>query len=180
MASAVIRIPPGDGNASPKPRLPDKPLALDWPGLGSSNGPNWAAYFSLHFNYSQVYAFNMAFGGATVDRGIVCPFQDYIWTLREQIQKFLVTLGNHPNTVAWPYPWTSDNGLFFFWFGINDIWRSHGEWIPDCGVFNPIGTGFQVDNGAGEDWLNVSQSNLHDKTLTSYFAGIEEVCAKSH
>lgn len=116
-----------DINASPKPKLPYKPLGIDWPGLGSPNGPNWAAYLTQQFNYSEVLTFNMAFGGATIDRNIVTPFESYIWTFREQVSRWLFRLSSHPNTVSWPYPWTSDNSLFFFWFGINDVWRSHGK-----------------------------------------------------
>ncbi|KAF8434632.1 hypothetical protein BGX38DRAFT_1262819 [Terfezia claveryi] len=108
----------------------------------------------------------MAFGGSTLDRGIVSPIQDYIWTLREQIQKFVVRLGSHPNTVAWPYPWTSEDGLFFFWFGINNIWRSHAE---IAGFSIQWDRDFRVDNGAGKI------GSMCRRILTSYFAGIEEV-----
>ena len=112
-----------DINSSQRPSLPLTPLGLPYPGLGSPNGPSWSAYLTYHFNYSATLTYNVAFGGATVDRYIVTPFLDLIWTFREQVTKWLLKLGNHPNTA----PWTGSNSLFFFWFGINDLWRSSGK-----------------------------------------------------
>ncbi|KAI5811313.1 hypothetical protein DFH27DRAFT_597106 [Peziza echinospora] len=138
-----------DINSSPKPSL-QAPIGVAYPGHGSGNGPSWPTELVYHFNYSNVISFNMAFGGATVDRYVVSPFLDLIECFREQVKKFRFRLGNSPNTPDWPYPWTSGDSLFFFWFGINDLWRSNG-------------------------WTNGSSSALHDRILDSYFTGVTEL-----
>lgn len=64
----------------------------------------------------------MAYGGATIDSTLVKPWRDDVLSLKNQIEDlFLAYLGSHPGTT----PWRSDNSLFTFFIGINDIGNSY-------------------------------------------------------
>jgi hypothetical protein len=65
--------------------------------------------------------YNYAYGGATIDAGLVQPYTPTVLSLTDQVDQFLDGAGNKPSTS----PWTSANALFSIWIGINDIGNSH-------------------------------------------------------
>ncbi|RPA84528.1 hypothetical protein BJ508DRAFT_323442 [Ascobolus immersus RN42] len=107
-----------DVNAAPHPSIAN-PLGLPYPGLPTSNGPNWVSYLTYHHNSSTILSFALAFGGATISRPLIPPFEGYIWDLDQQLSYWGGRLCNG----KW-YNWKRESSLAFFWFGINDVWRS--------------------------------------------------------
>ncbi|OCB85840.1 hypothetical protein A7U60_g7194 [Sanghuangporus baumii] len=67
-----------------------------YPGWTAVGGTNWIDLMTVEFNKSLVLTYNYAYGGATIG-------------------------ATKPSTG----PWTSDNALFSFWIGINDIGNSY-------------------------------------------------------
>ena len=72
-------------------------------------------------NNSEIFTYNYAFGGATVDPSIVPPYSSSVVSMKPQIeQQGIPQLGRVKG-------WTSDNTLFSFWIGINDIGAIYGS-----------------------------------------------------
>ncbi|EJD44371.1 hypothetical protein AURDEDRAFT_185040 [Auricularia subglabra TFB-10046 SS5] len=85
--------------------------------------PNWVYYNVLKYNTTQVFGFNFARGGATIDKSIIPPPLPEILDISEQIDEFEVGYtGSAPrNTISW----TGETSLFSTWVGINDISGSY-------------------------------------------------------
>lgn len=60
-----------------------------------------------------------------VDASIVAPYEDTVLTLVNQTAEFVDHLSPAPTDA----PWTADNSLFAFWFGVNDIGNSY--WLAN-------------------------------------------------
>jgi len=92
-----------------------------YPGYTSSNGPNWVDYLTTVFNESLLETYNFAYGGATLDSDLVQPYLPSVRSVKQQVQdEFLPTYGSSPFT-----PWMSNNTLFAFFVGINDVGNSY-------------------------------------------------------
>jgi hypothetical protein len=78
-------------------------------------GANWADYVTTQYNLSQVFLYNFAVGGSTIDRNLVPPPGGS--TVTDQVTTFMNLFGSKPAKT----PWTSDNALFSIFIGINDI-----------------------------------------------------------
>ncbi|CRL17048.1 Lipase, autotransporter EstA [Penicillium camemberti] len=95
------------------------------PALGTgttTGGTNWVGYLTTVNNASQVLSYNLAVGGASLDNSLVTTNtkEDMV----TQVASFETAYSQKPDTA----PWTSDNAVFGFWIGINDIgwaWSSN-------------------------------------------------------
>jgi len=94
------------------------------PGFTSSNGPNWVQALGSTFNVANTKVFDLASGGATIDAALVPPFQPTVLSIVDQVTQFNQFLAQKPAGAQW----SSDNALFAFWIGINDVGNSFG-WI---------------------------------------------------
>jgi hypothetical protein len=104
---------------------PENPLGNPaYPGSTSSNGPNYVDFLTTTYNRSYIQAYNLGFGGATVDPSLVASsFGDIVQSFRQQVQEeFLPTYAHNP-AVAW----TPAHSLFTIFFGINDVILSYAE-----------------------------------------------------
>ncbi|EJD36759.1 hypothetical protein AURDEDRAFT_174205 [Auricularia subglabra TFB-10046 SS5] len=133
---------PNDVNPMGNPPLPG--------GTACGKKPNWVYYNALKYNSSQVYVYDFAFGGATIDRKVIPPAKKEIRTFGEQIEQFAkgYTGDNAVNKVTW----NGKEALFSMFFGINDI-------------------------GLGSYHQNINQSVLHVKLMDSYMAGMRRLFA---
>jgi hypothetical protein len=120
------------------PPTPGNPLGNPpYPGWTATGGPNWVGYVTTEYNNSLVLTWNYAYGGAVTDKDLVTPWQPGVLTLVDQVDQFLSYAAKKPAVV----PWKSQNSLFSFFIGINDIGNSF--WLPgsrdeyvDCIVFH--------------------------------------------
>ncbi|KLO09714.1 hypothetical protein SCHPADRAFT_907541 [Schizopora paradoxa] len=95
-----------------------------YPGYTAVGGTNWIDVDTVMFNKSLILTYNYAYGGATIDSNLVAPYEPTVISMVEQIQtQFLTGAALKPATS----PWTSENSLFSFWIGINDIGNSYYE-----------------------------------------------------
>lgn len=53
-----------------------------YPGHTASNGPNWVDYLTTKYNHTLVLAYNLAYGGATVDSSLVTPYLPTVLSLK--------------------------------------------------------------------------------------------------
>ncbi|PYH98196.1 hypothetical protein BO71DRAFT_461942 [Aspergillus ellipticus CBS 707.79] len=84
-------------------------------GIGTTtNGPNWIGYLTTSENSTTVLSYNLAVGGATIDNSLISA---YAGDVSSQIKLFEDVYSTKPITA----PWTSENAVFGFWIGINDI-----------------------------------------------------------
>ncbi|PSK53167.1 RNA polymerase II-associated protein 1 [Elsinoe australis] len=119
---------------------PDNPFGNPaYPGYTSSNGPNWIDFLTTTWNQSLLQTVNLAYGGATVDSALVKPYQDTVLSFKDQVEKeYLPYYADKPAAV----PWTSEDSLFGFFFGINDVGNSW--WLQNATLYPTI---FEVYSG---------------------------------
>lgn len=89
-----------------------------WTAVG---GVNWVDVATVEFNKSLTLTYNFAYGGATIDAKLVQPYEPTVLSMTDQVNQFLGSVANKPAST----PWTSDNSLFSFWIGINDLGNSY-------------------------------------------------------
>ncbi|KAF9260860.1 hypothetical protein L218DRAFT_563735 [Marasmius fiardii PR-910] len=97
-----------------------------YPGYTADGGPNWIDYMTVQRNNSLILTWNYAYGGATIDATLAPPYTPTVLSMTDQVNQFLNGTAKKP-TVA---PWTSQNSLFSFWIGINDLswnWWQQGD-----------------------------------------------------
>lgn len=82
---------------------------------------NWVDVVTVKYNKSLTLTYNFAYGGATIDAKLVQPYEPTVLSLTDQVNQFLGSVASKPAST----PWTSDNSLFSFWIGINDIGNSY-------------------------------------------------------
>jgi len=88
------------------------------------SGPNWVDFITTTYNQSKLYTYNLAYGGATVDSDLVKPYRPTVPSLKDQVNKeFFPRYSSRPAYA----PWASNNTLFAFWFGINDVGNSYSQ-----------------------------------------------------
>ncbi|KAH8103480.1 hypothetical protein BXZ70DRAFT_889104 [Cristinia sonorae] len=92
-----------------------------FPGYTAVGGTNWIDVDTTVFNKSLILTYNYAYGGATIDAKLVAPYTPTVLSLTDQVNQFLQGAATKPKAA----PWTSDNALFSFWIGINDIGNSY-------------------------------------------------------
>ncbi|KAF2099755.1 hypothetical protein NA57DRAFT_75260 [Rhizodiscina lignyota] len=93
-----------------------------YPGLTSSNGPNWVDFLTTKYNHSLVLTYNIARGGATVDSGLVAPTSGSALSISEQVKEiYLPTYASKPDNA----PWSDCDSLFAFFIGVNDVGNSY-------------------------------------------------------
>ncbi|KAL5118841.1 hypothetical protein ACEQ8H_003163 [Pleosporales sp. CAS-2024a] len=91
-----------------------------WPGWTSSNGPNWLGFLTATYNHSSILAYNLAYGGATLDAALVAPYQASVISMKDQVQTQYLPLyaAAHATTNT---SWTAESSLFALFIGINDV-----------------------------------------------------------
>ncbi|PAV23139.1 carbohydrate esterase family 16 [Pyrrhoderma noxium] len=102
---------PTDGNPLGNPT---------YPGHTAVGGTNWIDVDTVTFNNSLILTYNYAYGGATIDASLV---PSMVLSMTDQVNQFLTGAANRPSTT----PWTSENSLFSFWIGINDLGNSYSK-----------------------------------------------------
>ena len=92
-----------------------------YPGYTSCDGPNYIDFLTNTYNESYIQAYNLAYGGATIDASIVMSgFGPTVRSFTDQVEhEFLRTYVNNSEV-----PWTASNSLFLIFFGINDVTNS--------------------------------------------------------
>ncbi|KAJ5924097.1 Acetylesterase [Penicillium verhagenii] len=100
--------------ATPQDPMGNPPL-----GTGTTGGGiNWIGDLTTADNDSLVLSYNLAVGGATIDNNIINAGVEDMAT---QVATFLSIYGDKPGIA----PWSSDNTVFGFWIGINDVGWSY-------------------------------------------------------
>ncbi|KAG9009740.1 hypothetical protein FRB90_008161 [Tulasnella sp. 427] len=84
---------------------------------------NWIDEMIVTHNESSIYAYNFAYGGATIDATLVTPYLSTVKSMTDQVNQFVTNLGSKPSYA----PWTSSNAIFSFFIGINDIGNSYSQ-----------------------------------------------------
>ena len=92
-------------------------------GYTAVGGTNWIDEITVKYNNSLILTYNYAYGGATINASLVQPYESTVLSLIDQVNQFLAGAANKPATS----PWTSENSMFSFWIGINDIGNSYYE-----------------------------------------------------
>ncbi|KAH0606910.1 uncharacterized protein H6S33_002898 [Morchella sextelata] len=110
-----------------------------FPGSTTSGGANWVGYLVTEFNPVVALSYNFASSGAAVNNSIVSSWGTPLTT---QVATFLQYLGTGG-------PWSSDDSVFVFWIGINDIWNSYS--------------------------LDVDQAALHAKLMDEIFNLVQQL-----
>ncbi|KAJ3757535.1 hypothetical protein EV360DRAFT_95180 [Lentinula raphanica] len=101
---------------------PGNPLGNPaYPGYTATGGANWLDFDTTTYNNSLVLTYNYAYGGATIDSGLVAPFEPTVLSVTDQVNEFLDTAASKPAST----PWTSESSLFSIWIGINDLGNSY-------------------------------------------------------
>ncbi|TDL24975.1 hypothetical protein BD410DRAFT_820166 [Rickenella mellea] len=119
------------------------------PGFTSSNGPNWVMFLSNTYNVNGTKVFDLGSGGATIDAKLVTPFQPTVLSIVDQVAEFDKFLAPKPPGAAW----NSDDSLFAFWIGINDVGNSFG-------------------------WTNITQKGFHKTLMDRLFSQVEDLYSK--
>jgi phospholipase/lecithinase/hemolysin len=88
---------------------------------------------TMKYNASTVLAYNLAYGGATIDSALVAPYLPTVSSVAQQIEnEFFATYAAQSPAAAW----TSDDTLFAIFDGINDVGNSW--WRNTTGLNNAI------------------------------------------
>lgn len=90
-----------------------------YPGGTSSGGSVWVEYLAKEFNNGLNLVYDFAQGGAVVDKSVIDYGND---DLVAQAQKFY-----HNYAQASSRVYTSDDSIFLFWFGQNDIHQRYNN-----------------------------------------------------
>ncbi|KAF7320593.1 CBM1 domain-containing protein [Mycena chlorophos] len=99
-----------------------------FPGYTGGGGENYVGYLTEVDNTSVTFAYNYAYGGATINASLVAPYLPTVLSLIDQVNEFFgpVEDGGYASKPA-STPWTSENALFSVWIGINDLAGSYYE-----------------------------------------------------
>ncbi|KAG8999960.1 hypothetical protein FRB90_011910 [Tulasnella sp. 427] len=126
---------------------------------------NWIDEMVVSYNESKIYAYNFAYGGATIDANIVAPYTSTVLSMTDQMNEFVNNVASKPSYA----PWTSANSLFSFFIGINDVsgtwWKSSDPtaYVPDLYL------------AALHTLTNISFTlSYTDTLLTAYFALVQK------
>ncbi|KAF9524985.1 hypothetical protein CPB83DRAFT_897394 [Crepidotus variabilis] len=102
-----------------------------FPGNTFAGGINWVGYLTSYYNNSLLFTYNYAIGGATINRTLVNPGSSK--ALTEEIDEFMAGAGKKPSVT----PWKSENSLFSFYIGINDLQATYNQG-GDRGAFSDL------------------------------------------
>ncbi|KAL2004213.1 hypothetical protein VTN02DRAFT_5356 [Thermoascus thermophilus] len=101
------------------------------PSLGQgtlAGGPNWVGYLTAVFNASLVFDYNLAVSGATINNSLVGG------AARDLVYQVGSDFDAHYASKPVAAPWSSDDAVFAFWIGINDVGNSYRTKDPDVMV----------------------------------------------
>lgn len=101
----------------------------------SSDGPNWVDYLTVQYNDSLVLTYDLAYGGATIDSTLVAPYLPIVSSVAQQVEnEFFPVYAGKPSFA----PWASDNTLFGFFIGINDVGNSYSQGAAATEILNSL------------------------------------------
>ena len=93
-------------------------------------------FLTTKYNASLVQTYNLAYGGATVDSGLVAPYLPTVLSLQQQIHDEFRD-GYVPASKSARSPaWTGENSLFGVWIGINDVGNSYWKGATASAALN--------------------------------------------
>ena len=94
----------------------------EFPGMTSSNGPNYVDFLTETYNLTLIETYDLGFGGATIDNKIIASaFGLEVKSFSDQVSQEFQPRYVGSNTVSW----SSDDTLFTVFFGINDALQSY-------------------------------------------------------
>ncbi|KAK7550893.1 hypothetical protein IWX49DRAFT_498307 [Phyllosticta citricarpa] len=100
---------------------PSNPLGNPaFPGLTSSNGPNYVGYLTTKYNASLIQTVDLAFWGATVDDSLIAAYSPIVKSVKEQVATEFFPYYTTPTK-----GWSSQDTLFSVFIGINDVANSY-------------------------------------------------------
>lgn len=85
--------------------------------------PNWLVWATTRYNSSVDFAYNFAWGGATISDAVVPPSSADIYTLVEQVDEFQTGYAGTVGSAG--VVWHPHDTLFATFIGINDIGNSY-------------------------------------------------------
>ncbi|KAJ5795763.1 CAZyme family CE16 [Penicillium psychrosexuale] len=128
----------------------------------TSSGINWVEYLTTLYNASPVLSHNFAVIGATIDNSIV---DSKVKDVTSQVRDFELAYSKKPISA----PWSSDNAVFGFWIGINDIGRGHQNTQPSGPeAVKTHATWVRAYNSGLQSMISDFKSNHTDTTIVLY------------
>ncbi|KAH8800373.1 hypothetical protein F5884DRAFT_891306 [Xylogone sp. PMI_703] len=107
-----------------RPPSPSQPLGT-FPGATSADGENWVDYLTVTYNASLFLSYNLAFGGATLDGGLVPTNPSTILSVKQQITGEFIPGYVSPRSAPSAPNWAGRNTLFLIFIGINDVGNTY-------------------------------------------------------
>ncbi|KPM36717.1 hypothetical protein AK830_g9865 [Neonectria ditissima] len=107
----------GDGATEFNPSAENPIGHPDLPGRTSAGGRNWVGFMVTEFNTTLTLSYNYALSGSTVDSTIITPRPSTAPSFVDQVGHFKQSIGSRPEFA----PWTAENSVAGFWFGVNDV-----------------------------------------------------------
>ncbi|KAJ5622696.1 Acetylesterase [Penicillium herquei] len=102
-------------NITGEQATPADPMGNPALGTGTTGGGiNWIGDLTTVDNDTLILSYNLAVGGATIDNNIINAGVEDMAT---QVASFVSVYGDKPGIA----PWSSDDTVFGFWIGINDV-----------------------------------------------------------
>ena len=83
-----------------------------------SAGPVYVEWLVITVNNTEVFAYDFAYGGATISNSIVKAGSDQIATFEEQVNEYFIPKFSSGDGGL--VPWNGDNSIFTVFFGINE------------------------------------------------------------
>ena len=81
-------------------------------------------FLATTYNRSYIQAYNLAYGGATIDPALVpSNFGLMVQSFKQQVTQIFLPVYSVNDNV----PWTSNDTLFTIFFGINDVLLSYAR-----------------------------------------------------
>ncbi|KAI1344695.1 hypothetical protein F5Y15DRAFT_1437 [Xylariaceae sp. FL0016] len=88
------------------------------PGKTNAGGLTWAGFLTTEMNNSLILTYDFAVSGATVDNSIVAAtLAPNIPSMSDQVTTWTKNVQPKPSYA----PWTAEDSLFAFYFGVNDV-----------------------------------------------------------
>ncbi|KAG1734313.1 carbohydrate esterase family 16 protein [Suillus lakei] len=115
----------------------------------TSDGQNWVQFLTTTYNQTAMKAFDLAYGGATIDAALVLPPLPTVLSVVDQVTQFNEYLASRPAGATW----NSTNSLFAVWIGMNDVARSFG-------------------------WTNITQIEFYGTLMDRLFSQVEVLYSK--
>ncbi|KAF2397470.1 hypothetical protein EJ06DRAFT_481860 [Trichodelitschia bisporula] len=105
-----------------------------YPGWTSANNqPVWPGYLTMRYNASKILAYNLAYGGATVDGTLIKSYVPTVASVGDQVEKSFLPLYAQNKSL-----WAPESSLFAIWIGVNDVGNSY--WGKNSSLIDAVFT----------------------------------------